>query len=93
MQLDADRQHNQEVHGGFAGRMIVRESLPDLNPPWPAPHHVFGDGRLDGLKPEFEQFAVNGWRYPTRVLLVHPPDQKPEVRLDHTEFVSADNAR
>jgi len=30
VQLDADRQHDQEVHGGFAGGMIVKESLPGL---------------------------------------------------------------
>ena len=24
-QLEADRGHNQEVHGGYAGRMIVKE--------------------------------------------------------------------
>jgi hypothetical protein len=29
-QLEADRRHDQEVHGGYAGRMIVKESLPSL---------------------------------------------------------------
>jgi hypothetical protein len=29
-QLKADRRHDQEVHGGYAGRMIVKESLPGL---------------------------------------------------------------
>jgi hypothetical protein len=29
-QLEADRRHDQEVHGGDAGRMIVKESFPGL---------------------------------------------------------------
>src|ERR1700757_768672 len=29
-QLEADRRHDQEVHGGDAPRMIVKESLPVL---------------------------------------------------------------
>ena len=29
-QLEADRRHDQKVHGGYAGRMIVKESLPGL---------------------------------------------------------------
>src|SRR5258707_14122312 len=41
-QLEADRRHNQEVHGGCAGRMILKESLPGLLPPPPTLGHVFG---------------------------------------------------
>src|SRR5712664_3369268 len=34
-QLEADRRHDQEVHGGDAGRMIVKESLPVCDRPRP----------------------------------------------------------
>jgi hypothetical protein len=37
--------------------------------------HVLGDARLRDLKPELEQFAVNAWRTPKRILHAQPPDQ------------------
>src|SRR6185295_4904158 len=44
--------------------------------------HVFGDARLRDLKPELEQFAVNTWRTPKRILHAHPPDQSAQLRVD-----------
>ena len=43
---------------------------------------VNDDARLRDFKPEFEQFAMDTRRSPKRVLDVHPPDQRTEVRLD-----------
>src|ERR1700738_1700481 len=56
--------------------MIVQEGAPPLA--WrPAPlHHVFGDAWLSDGKAELEQFAVNAWRPPKRVLDAHSPDQR-----------------
>src|SRR3984957_2041521 len=44
--------------------------------------HVLGDARLRDLKPELEQFAVNAWRAPKRILHAHPPDQRAQLRVD-----------
>jgi hypothetical protein len=50
-----------------------RSAIPD----WAAPSfdHVLGDARLRDLNPELEQFAVDAWRAPKRILDAHPPDQ------------------
>src|ERR1700730_11704294 len=40
------------------------------------------DARLRDFKPELEQFAVNAWRTPKRVLHAHPPDQYAQFRVD-----------
>src|SRR5712671_1428236 len=54
--------------------------------PWlgrrPSFDHVLGDARLRDLKPELEQFAVDAWRSPKRVLDIHPPDQHTQIGLD-----------
>ena len=34
------------------------------------------------IKPELEQFAVNAWRTPKRILHAHPPDQRAQLRVD-----------
>src|SRR5258708_10166839 len=44
--------------------------------------HVLGDAGLRDLKPELEQFAVNAWRAPKRILHAHPPDQYVQLRFD-----------
>jgi hypothetical protein len=62
--------------------MITQKGAPSLAW-WPTPFdHVLGDARLRGLKPELEQFAVNGWRAPKRIFDAHPPDQYAQLRLD-----------
>ena len=43
---------------------------------------VLGDARLRDLKPELEQFAVDAWRAPKRILDAHPPDQRAQLRVD-----------
>ena len=43
---------------------------------------VFGDARLRDLKPELEQFAMDTWRSPKRILHAHPPDQRTQVRIN-----------
>src|SRR5262249_13147389 len=44
--------------------------------------HVFGDTRLRNLKPKLEQFAVNAWRAPKRILHAHLPYQHRQLYLD-----------
>jgi hypothetical protein len=63
-------------------RVVAQKGAPALAW-WSASlDHVLGDGRLGDLEAELEQFAVDAWRSPKRVLPVHPLDQSPEVRLD-----------
>src|SRR5271156_6164370 len=40
------------------------------------------DARLRDLKPQLEQFAMNARSAPKWVLDTHPPDQRPQLRLD-----------
>jgi hypothetical protein len=37
---------------------------------------------LSDLNPELEQFAVDAWRAPKRILDAHPPDQYAQFRVD-----------
>src|ERR1700737_4016815 len=62
--------------------MIVQEGMPSLA--WRATplDHVFGDTRLRQFKPKLEQFPVDAWRSPKRVLDAHPRDQHAELGLD-----------
>jgi hypothetical protein len=46
------------------------------------PAAVRSAGGLRDLKPELEQFAVDAWRSPKRVLDIHPPDQHTQIGLD-----------
>jgi hypothetical protein len=51
-QLEADRWHDQEVHGGDAGSMVAEKGLPSLRPPSPPLRHVLGHRRLRNFDPE-----------------------------------------
>jgi hypothetical protein len=44
--------------------------------------HVFGDTRLRQVKPKLEQFPVDAWRSPKRVLDAPEPDQHAQFGLD-----------
>jgi hypothetical protein len=67
---------------GNIWRMVMQECPPSLAR-WPSPFdHVFGDARLRDLKPELEQFAVDAWHTPKRILDAHPPDQFSQLRAD-----------
>src|SRR6266851_4693091 len=79
-QLEADRRHDQEVHGGNACRMVVEKGLPSLRPPSPAFCHVFGDCRLRDLYPELQQFAMDARRTPKPVRQADVPDQAADLR-------------
>src|SRR6202035_682542 len=81
-QVETDSWNNEQVHGGNVRRVVMQEGLPALAG-WPLPFdHVLGDARLRDLKPKLEQFAVNAWRTPKRILNAHPPDQRAQLRVD-----------
>jgi hypothetical protein len=60
----------------------MQEGSPSLAWWPPSFDHVLGDARLRDLKPELEQFAVDAWRTPKRILAAHPPDQDAQLRVD-----------
>src|SRR6267143_909288 len=81
-QIEADGRDDKQVHGGNLWRVVTQEGPPSLAGRPPPFDHVLGDARLRDLKPELEQFAVNAWRTPERILHAHPPDQRAQLRFD-----------
>ena len=81
-QVESDCWNNEQVHGGNIRRVVTQEGPPSLAGRRPSFDHVLGDARLCDLKPELEQFAVNAWRTPKRILHAHPPDQSAQLRVD-----------
>src|ERR1700738_1746471 len=81
-QIEADGRDNKQVHGGNLWRVVTQEGPPSLAGRPPPFDHVLGDAGLRALKPELEQFAVDAWRTPKRILHAHPPDQHAQLRLD-----------
>ena len=67
-QIETDGWNNEQVHGGNVRRVVAQEGSPSLAGRPPPFDHVLGDARLRDLKPELEQFAVNAWRAPQRIL-------------------------
>src|SRR6202035_549870 len=81
-QVETDSWNNEQVHGSNVWRVVMQESPPSLAGRRPSFDHVLGDARLCDLKPELEQFAVNAWRTPKRILHAHPPDQSAQLGVD-----------
>ena len=63
-------------------RVVMQEGPPSLAGRPASFDHVLGDARLCDFKPELEQFAVDAWRAPKRILHAHPPDQYAQLRFD-----------
>src|SRR6266511_2944146 len=66
----------------MCGAWLCRKVLPALTRRIAFLGHVLGDGRLSDRKAELEQFTVNMRRAPKHILNAHPPDQRPQVRID-----------
>src|SRR6202142_4013867 len=80
--VETDSWNNEQVHGGNVRRVVTQEGPPSLAGRRPPFDHVLGDAGLRDLKSELEQFAVNAWRTPKRILHAHPPDQRAQLRVD-----------
>jgi hypothetical protein len=65
-----------------AWRVVTQERSPSLGWWPPSFDHVLGDARFCDLKPELEQFAVDAWRTPKRILPAHSTDQDAQLRVD-----------
>jgi hypothetical protein len=72
---------DEQIHGGNVRRVVMQKSAPSLAWRPTSLDHVFGDARLRDFKPELEQFAVDAWRTPKRILDIHPPDQCAQLRV------------
>src|ERR1700687_2826627 len=81
-QVETDSWNNEQVHGGNVWRVVMQEGSPSLAGWPPSSDHVLADARLRDLKPELEQFAVDAWRAPKRIIDAHPPDQRAQLRVD-----------
>src|SRR5229473_3230722 len=81
-QVETDGWNNEQVHGGNVRRVVTQEGSPSIAGRSPPFDRVLGDTRLRDLKPELQQFAVDAWRAPKRILHAHPPDQNAQLRLD-----------
>ena len=73
--LEADGGYREEVDGDQLLGMILQKSAPGLRRRLAAVHHVFADAALADVDAEFEQFAVDARRTPTRILPAHLADQ------------------
>jgi hypothetical protein len=80
--VDASGERKEIMAGGDVRRVVTQEGPPSLVGRRPSFDHVLGDARLRDLKPELEQFAVDAWRAPKRILHAHPPDQRAQLRFD-----------
>src|ERR1019366_2733861 len=81
-QVEANGRDNEQIHGSNVRRVVPQKGAPSLTWRSASLDHVLGDARLRDFKPELEQLAVDAWRTPKRILHVHLPDQRAEVRLD-----------
>src|SRR5665647_652565 len=75
-QIEANGRDNKQVHGGDIWGMIAQESAPSLAWRPASLDNVLSDARLRDLNAELEQFTVDAWRSPERVLDTHLPDQR-----------------
>ena len=62
--------------------MVTQEGVPPLGGRATSPDHVLRDAGLKDIKGELEQLAVDARRPPQRIVKAHPPDQRPQVRVD-----------
>lgn len=74
------RRDHEEIGRDDLADVISQERAPGLRGRLAPAPHVFRDGRLRDVDPEFQQFAMNPRRAPTRVRLHHPADQRADVR-------------
>src|SRR3984885_10024744 len=81
-QVKTDSWNNEQVHSSNVWRVVMQESPPSLAGRRPSFDHVLGDARLRDLKPELEQFAVDAWGAPKRILHAHPSDQCAQLHVD-----------
>src|ERR1022692_2812388 len=73
-QLETDCRSNKQIHGRDFRCVITQEGSPSPAGRSTPFRHVLGDARLSDINAKLEQFAVDAWRSPKRVLDTHPPN-------------------
>ena len=77
--LKSNGRHDEEVDGYKILEVMIEESATGLGGQLPAPHHVLADTGFANRDAELEQFAVDAWRTPQRILVAHLADQSAHV--------------
>src|SRR5271166_5546269 len=80
--LERQCRNHAEVDRGDGIRMVPQESSPTLRRRSTAFDHVFRDRRLGDVEAKLEQFAVDPWGTPQRVLLAHLLDKIAQLSLN-----------
>ena len=80
-EVEADRRHGEEIHGGDGFAMITKKSQPAPSRLWICgrPFDPAGDGLLRNIEPQHEELAVNPRSAPGRVLRHHAENQIPNL--------------
>lgn len=69
------RRNGEEIDRCQLGCVIVEKCFPALGRRLRTSNHVLSDGSLGDFDSELEQFAVNPWRTPQRIVPVHGSDE------------------
>src|SRR6516225_7231576 len=69
------RWHCEEVDRYHCLDVILKECAPGLRRRHPAARDVLAHASLANVDAEFEQFAVDAWRTPQRIIAAHCPNQ------------------
>ena len=73
--LECRRVNHAQIDRCDRVRMVAQKRSPGLRR-WPAmANHVLGNGRLGDLEPKLQQFTMDAWGSPQRVLRVHLSDE------------------
>ena len=70
---------DEEIGGHDLADVILQEGAPGLRRGLAPADHVFRDGGLTDVDPEFQQFAMNPRRTPARIRLRHRANQRTDV--------------
>ena len=73
--LKPDRRHGEEVDRHHTLQVIVEESPPGLGRRCSPPNHVLAHAGFADRDAEFEQFSVDPWSTPERIVSAHRTNQ------------------
>jgi hypothetical protein len=79
---EGQRGHGKEIHGGDRLPMIGKEREPApgrIATAWPQPSKISGNRAFGDGEAEFQQFPVDLWRAPVRILNRHAADESPHL--------------
>src|SRR5258708_38653134 len=80
--LEGQGRNHAEINRSNSVRVVAQKCPPVLGWRSSASDHVLGDCGLGDFEPKLEQFTMDAWAAPQRVLLAHPSDQIAQLTLD-----------